>query len=389
MGLREDRKIKILYMTGYLSPHLQPLLNSISEIPSLDLNVWYCDSGLQFRDWKHDLKPRHDYVISEKKLRIINNIEFHWDYRIIDFIAKNRSDLYFITQYDIPTLRLAMLYLEWKGLPWVLHAERPVIGNKNLFKIMLGALIRNRPLKKASAILATGEWSADIFRELVSWGKPVYSVPYYIDLNRYEADEKKGLEIVWQQCGCARHSADFIFIFVGSLIPLKGVLMLAKAFNRLVSLRPECRLLVVGEGPLKGRMEEILTHEARERTWFLSKVEYMNVPSLYRVAHAFVLPTQHDGWGMVINEAMLAGLPVVTTTACGAAHDLIIEGRNGYMIPPHDVKVLAERMIYLASHRDEARAMGADGRRTILERHTPAHGAEKFYEICRDILGWT
>jgi glycosyltransferase involved in cell wall biosynthesis len=132
-------------------------------------------------------------------------------------------------------------------------------------------------------------------------------------------------------------------------------------------------------------MEERLTDKAMGRSYFLGNVDFEKIPSLLPAGHALVFPTQHDGWGMVISEAMASGLPIITTNTCGAACDLIQEGENGYILSPNDREGFVKYMTFFATHPDMAQKMGQASRR-IIENHTPQCGAERLYQACVEII---
>jgi glycosyltransferase involved in cell wall biosynthesis len=90
----------------------------------------------------------------------------------------------------------------------------------------------------------------------------------------------------------------------------------------------------------------------------------------YAAADAFVLPSRSEPWGMVLNEAAAAGLPLVATEAVGAAHDLIEPGVNGFRVPVEDPAALAEVLRALASDEDLRRRAG-ERSRVLAERFRP------------------
>jgi len=112
-------------------------------------------------------------------------------------------------------------------------------------------------------------------------------------------------------------------------------------------------------------------------------VPWEALPALYAEADALVLPSRHDGWGLVVNEALASGIPVVATTAVGAATDLLREGETGFLVPPADVGALATAL--LAAARAPA-GMGERARLLARERLLPALAAKRFARLVGDAL---
>jgi len=380
-------KIRLNYLTGYLSPHLLPLLNAVGEHPGFSLKVWYCQGDSDFRGWVHGIAPNHEHVISRRGRWTWIHPEFHYDPSVKSFLRGAPADLTIVSEYSIPTLRIAISELASKGSMWALAGERPFLWQSSSARSVLGAWMRHKPLNAACAFIGKGSWNAAIYRELRPWGVKVYSVPYYLDINRYSGTRQDGVGACYRYAGDGPEKGDFVFLFAGSLIPRKGVLVLADAFRQVAAVEPHARLVVMGDGPLRRVMAERLG-AAAARSVFLGNVPYEESPLIYQAADAFVFPTQHDGWGMVVNEAMATGLPVITTTTCGAAHDLVEHGVNGWMLEPWDVEGFRDCMLQLIRKPDEAVGMGMAARHT-LTLNTPAAGAEKMYRACTDILDST
>lgn len=138
------------------------------------------------------------------------------------------------------------------------------------------------------------------------------------------------------------------FLFVGRMIPLKGVQHLLPALRLLQDrLGPEApfRLLLLGDGPEQGhllRMTQELHLE--DKVSFVKSVPPNQVWDYYAKAHVFVLPTKQDNWPLVVPEAMSMGLPVLLSKYAGSVPDLIREGENGYSFDPEDAEALAGYM---------------------------------------------
>jgi glycosyltransferase involved in cell wall biosynthesis len=96
--------------------------------------------------------------------------------------------------------------------------------------------------------------------------------------------------------------------------------------------------------------------------------QYHELPALYGLAGAFVHASTTEQWGLVVNEAMAAGLPVIVSHCCGCTPDLVQNGVNGFTFDPCDVEELAGLMQRVAGMTDRQRdAMGAAGRRIIAD----------------------
>jgi glycosyltransferase involved in cell wall biosynthesis len=150
-------------------------------------------------------------------------------------------------------------------------------------------------------------------------------------------------------------------VSVGRLSPEKGLDVLVEAVRGL-----PVELEIAGTGPEEERLRAL----AGENVTFLGWVARDALPDLYANADVAALPSRSDPWGMILNEAAAAGLPLVSTTAAGAAHELIEDGVNGFRVPPGDPAALRDALRRLADDAGLRRAAG-ERSRAIAERFTP------------------
>jgi glycosyltransferase involved in cell wall biosynthesis len=135
-----------------------------------------------------------------------------------------------------------------------------------------------------------------------------------------------------------------IFLFVGQLIPRKGVVNLLRAWDRMLpEAKSAARLVIVGEGELAPMLRELATSRAIDAT-FAGRLPPTELIRYYVAADAFVFPSLEDVWGMVVNEALCCGLPVLASRFAGASQELVA-GRNvGEIFDPLDIETFAARL---------------------------------------------
>ena len=127
------------------------------------------------------------------------------------------------------------------------------------------------------------------------------------------------------------------------------------------------RLIMLGDGPLRGDLER----RTREGVTFAGFRQIGELPAYYGRASAFVHPALQDQWGLVVNEAMASGLPVVVSTGAGCSRDLVAHGTNGFVFDPVDEDALVGRLRTMSElSRDELARMG-DASRRIVSKWSP------------------
>ncbi len=176
---------------------------------------------------------------------------------------------------------------------------------------------------------------------------------------------------------------DPLALCVGRLVPRKGQDSLIRAWPEVLATVPRARLLLVGDGPDRDRLADLIDGlglgERIRLTGFLSPDD---LESAYRAAELFTMPCREEaggdteGFGLVYLEAGARGLPVIGGRTAGVP-EAVVDGRTGLLLEPEDGPGLAGALVTLLTDRDRARAMGAAGRDRVREGFTPAAFARR------------
>ena len=177
------------------------------------------------------------------------------------------------------------------------------------------------------------------------------------------------------------------FLASGRFLPRKNFDGLLRAYAR---YRAEAgtpwRIVLLGDGPERARLEALVRDDGIEGVTFAGFRQIEELPVYYGRAGAFVHPAYNDQWGLVVNEAMAAGLPVLVSERAGCAQDLVRDGENGFRFDPADPAALARLLARLAAPETDRAAMGRRSRE-IIARWSPerfAEGLHRAAEAGRD-----
>jgi glycosyltransferase involved in cell wall biosynthesis len=131
-------------------------------------------------------------------------------------------------------------------------------------------------------------------------------------------------------------------LFVGRLVPEKGVFDLLEAYSKLESgVRSEVSLVFAGDGVSREELAQRAKRISPGSVCFPGFAQREDLAGVYALAECLVLPTHSDPWGLVVNEAMACGLPIIVTSVAGCATDLVEDGWNGFVVPPRDSERLS------------------------------------------------
>jgi glycosyltransferase involved in cell wall biosynthesis len=164
------------------------------------------------------------------------------------------------------------------------------------------------------------------------------------------------------------------FLSVARFVPKKNLARLIEAYALYAAAAGPAAwgLVLSGSGPLESALRAQVASAGLEGCVnFRGFLQYPELPACYGLAAAFVLPSESDQWGLVVNEAMAAGLPVLVSSRCGCAPDLVRTGENGFTFAPDDVAEIAARLTEIAGYDDARRAVMGRRSREIIAEFSP------------------
>ncbi|HXS38065.1 MAG TPA: glycosyltransferase family 4 protein [Flavipsychrobacter sp.] len=155
-------------------------------------------------------------------------------------------------------------------------------------------------------------------------------------------------------------------IFTGTLVESKGIYKLMEAWNIINEKMPEAELYILGKGPIE-RVKSRLNERAKGSVIFKGHVSKEEVYRQLSEASIAVFPSYVESFGLAALEAILCSDAVINTNRA-AGPELMADGVNGYIIDPDDTEQIAERVIHLLQHTDEAQTLGENGYRLAKEK---------------------
>jgi 1,2-diacylglycerol 3-alpha-glucosyltransferase len=172
------------------------------------------------------------------------------------------------------------------------------------------------------------------------------------------------------------------FLYVGRLSPEKNLKGLIQSFARYRERGGSWSLVLVGDGPERAALEaQCAERGIAAHVRFTGLKPTSEITPYYAFARCFVLPSEREPWGLVVNEAMASGLPVIVSTRCGCAEDLVESGGNGYLFDPAKDLDLTERMMTVGVLDDDELDRMGNRSRQIIAGYSPQHWAAEVARI--------
>ena len=235
----------------------------------------------------------------------------------------------------------------------------------NFFMHRLADLERETA-NKATLIVTISKYSlAKIQQYYTADTRKIRIVPNGVDIQKFKPAQDR--EAIKHQFGLGDNPC---ILFVGSLIPRKGLPFLVEAAKKITKTFSKIKFLIVGEGPSKNQLLSTLkTANLSNNFKFLGNISEDMLPALYNCAEAFVLPSIQEGQGIVLLEAQASGKPVVAFDV-GGVNEAVRGGETGLLVERGNSEELADALLRLLSDKDLREKMGANGRKFVVDNFT-------------------
>jgi glycosyltransferase involved in cell wall biosynthesis len=249
--------------------------------------------------------------------------------------------------------------------------------------------LRRRLLRRADAVVGMGVQARCVLRSLGVPEERIFDAPNAHDAPSYERALAELEPLVARHAlrGAAR-AREQIALVAGRLVPVKGILPLLAAWARLPeALRARWTLLFVGDGPLSPAVRDAARARPGEIA-HLPALPARDMPAVHAAADLHVFASLGDTWGLVVNEALACGVPVLCSRLAGCADDLIEPGRNGWLFDPTDLGGAVEALRGALACEELAR-MGARAADTAKRfgPATMAAGLRRAIDYARSRVG--
>ena len=357
---------RVLFITNYPSPYRVNFYDALGKY--LDVTVAFADRVEKkvTRDtaWFEESRGGFKLVQLTRRLFTIHGRDLCVD--VVKWLKKD-FDAIVVCGYSSPTVILAMLYLRLHRIPFYMEVDGGLIREDSRLKYLGKKFLVSLP----DFWISSGKQTT---RYLTHYGAKEEAVFHYPFSSLWETDvaaavpgaqEKKALR---QKLGIPEEK---VVIAVSRFIRSKRLDMLIRTA---AELGGPVGIYLIGGEPTREYLD-LKEQLGAENVHFVGFLKKDKLAEYYRAADLFALPTQTDVWGLVINEAMAQGLPIVTTDRCVAGLELIRSGENGFLIPKDDQTALTEAV--RKALLPEYAGMGANALETIrpytIENMVRAH----------------
>lgn len=369
--------LRLAILASHPIQYQVPLFRLLAERPEIDLTVlFYSRFGLDaYQDVGFGREVRWDVpLVGGYRAEFLPNLSrapgpsTFWgevNPSVVGRIRRGGFDAVWVHGWGKASDWLALASALTSGVPVILRGESNLLNPPSSWKAQARHAVLARLFRRIAAFLAIGRHNREFY---LAYGVPeerVFLAPYAVDNDAFFASAAEHLPrraLLRSELGVPEDTP--LIMFSGKLIDVKRPMDLLRAFER---LRADTRaaLVFMGDGPLRPELEAFVRERALDGVHFTGFRNQSELGGVFAAADVFVLPSVYEPWGLVVNEAMCFGLPVVVSDRVGAGGDLVREGENGFVFPAGDVEALAGRLRAVLGEADARRRMGARSREMI------------------------
>jgi glycosyltransferase involved in cell wall biosynthesis len=359
-------KYRIAFLSVVPSPYQRDIFAALARRDDVDLRVDYLEAAAPDSPWPERDLPKYSRVLRGFWFPI-GSARCHVNFPLPDY--RDRDVVVLNTMMSITAQCLMRGAL--RRIPWIFWGERLAPrppSSKDAPHNLLTA-----PLHDAAAIVGIGSLADRQYSARFPQAKH-FCIPYHCELAPFANEPRP-----------TRNPGEIVFLFCGQMIARKGLDHLLAAFAQISPRLPEARLLLVGREAELPALLAALPEPVQAQIEYAGFQPPEELPRFFARADVFILPSRYDGWGVVVNQAIGAGLPVICSDAVGAGHDLVQPGLNGLLFPAGEVSALAAAMERFAAEPGLAARWGAASRARAAD-WSPDNGAAKWVSVFKEVL---
>jgi glycosyltransferase involved in cell wall biosynthesis len=264
--------------------------------------------------------------------------------RLIDYLKAHNIRAVILFGYRYISYLRTIRYCHQAGIPLFVNNDSNIRNDRTRpAKRWLKKRVYHWWLRRVSGVMSMGEYGDQFFIYYGADPQRLYRVPCVPDYDAFAERDAERLERFRQRFGLSAERK--YLIFSGRLVGLKRVDLLIDAFATIAAERPTWDLLVAGDGPRMGEWRERVPESLRTRVIWAGFLEQEDLKAAYHASDVLVLPSDREAWSVVVQEAMAAGLVVVSSDIPGAPHELVEDKVSGRIFPAGNQEALEQALL--------------------------------------------
>ncbi len=367
-------RYRVACLVSHPIQYQAPMFRHLSASPEIDLTVLFISelSTREYRDAGFGVSLKWDIPLLDgyqhqflPALGRSDRLSFWRPFtrRIVPFIKGCQFDALWIHGYAHQTILRAILAAKSSGIRVMLRGESHLgLETGSPLKRSIKRRVLKRLFSAVDAYLTIGEANREFYLDYGIAPDRLFAMPYAVDnvfFRERAAAAGRSRDRFRRELGLQPGRP--IILFTSKFQARKRACDLLEAYARIArsGFHPKPYLLMIGDGAERGALEARAREIDAESIRFQGFMNQTELPRFYDLCDVFVLPSDREPWGLVLNEVMNAAKPIIASDAVGAARDLVLDGENGFVFPVGNSVALARCLERVLSSPEHAASMGA------------------------------
>lgn len=363
-------KRRVVVLTEIIAPYRIPVFNALAARDDVDPHIiFFSETDPSLRQWRvYKDEIRFSYEVLPAWRRRLGRYNMLVNLGVRSALRHAAPAAVVCGGYSYLASWQAALWARQHGVPLILWSESTAQDMRR--NHVLVEFMKRFFRSWCSAFVAAGIASRAYLLALGAPKMLVFIAPDAVDVRLF-AEQAENARMKADQIRTEHELPPRYFLYVGRLVEEKGVFDLLEAYARLdETRRSRIGLVFVGEGPIRANLTQRASKISSGVVKFCGWVHRERISEFYALAAALIFPTHSDTWGLVVNEAMACGLPIVASDAAGCVPDLVHLGENGFSFRSRDIGALVHAMLTVCDQPEFGARMGASSFE-IIQAYTP------------------
>lgn len=348
--------MRILIVTELMVPYRVNWFNELGKYANVTVLYTKEKEKTRNNQWLSS-RPKNCTYIKLKEMKLG---KFEICFNILKELKSDEYDIILLDGYSFPTQMLGILYLKFSNKIFVMNMDGGFIKEQ---ESSIARKVKQFFIKSPNYYLSTSKHTD---KYLQYYGADVKNIFHHNFSSLYKEDIMKET-LTFKQKKKVKDELNIkeekMVISVGRFIYEKGLDVLLKACK---DLPEDYGIYIIGGEPTKEYLSLVDKYDLKN-VYFVGFKTKDELKKYYEAADLFILPTRGDVWGLVVNEALACGLPIITTDRCIAGLELVENYKNGFIVPVNNETKLAEKINYILSSEDVVEKMSSNSLEKIKD----------------------
>lgn len=336
-----DFDMNVYYLTNAPTPYKVAFWEELGKLCNLTVLLEVDNSKERNSSWRTGKRNNYTEIVMPNLYRNDSGAFCP----VVSKYLKKKNGIVIINGYNTLTGIFSIIFLKIHRLPYIISADGGLLKQEKKYTY----LIKKMLIQGAEGYLSSGSITD---KYLIHYGVNKHRIGHYPFTSVSEQQVLKCIidnqkkRMIRENLGI---DCENMILFVGQIIPRKGIDVL---LNACCGLSNDTKVYLIGGKPTE-EYKKIIDDNKLDNVEFLDFIQHDQLKEYYMAADIFVIPTREDIWGLVVNEAMAYGLPVITTNRCVSGMEMIRNKDTGIIVKVNDVKGLHNAILKLLNDKDD------------------------------------